>query len=288
MANKKILVTGSNGQLGSEIRVLEKAFPQFEFRFTDYQELSIIDEVAVTQYFEEFKPDYCINCAAYTAVDKAEDPAERGLVNDLNANAVGYLAKACNAHQTKFVHISTDYVFEGNGDRPYTVDDPTHPVSVYGITKLEGERQAIENTDVIIIRTAWVYSSFGKNFVKTMMSLMQTKPSLNVVSDQFGTPTYAADLAAAILQIIASQRWISGIYHYTNEGQINWYDFAVAIKSIIKSNCEVHPIPTSDYPTPAQRPAWSVLDKSKIKEVYNVDIPDWEKSLELCINKLKG
>ena len=283
---QKILVTGANGQLGSELRELANLYPQFDFNFTDYQELSIIDEAAVSVFFDEYKPDYCINCAAFTAVDKAEDPAERELVDQLNAHAVGFLAKACKNHNAKFIHISTDYVFDGNGTEPYKPTDPTEPVSVYGITKLEGEKLAQKYTDAIIIRTAWVYSSFGKNFVKTMMGLMQTKPSLNVVSDQYGTPTYAADLASAIMQIVASGKWEPGIYHYTNEGKINWYDFALAIKENIGSSCEVNAIPTSGYPTPAKRPAYSVLDKSKIKEVYGIEIPDWSESLKICIKKL--
>lgn len=286
MSNKKILVTGANGQLGSELRELAAGYPQFDFNFTDYQELSIIDEDAINKFFDEYKPDFSINCAAYTAVDKAEDPAERELVDKLNADAVGFLAKACKKHNTKFVHVSTDYVFDGNGTEPYKTDAPTEPVSVYGITKLAGEKQAFEHTNVIIIRTAWVYSSFGKNFVKTMMNLMNTKPSLNVVSDQYGTPTYAADLASAIMQIIASGKWEPGIYHYTNEGMINWFDFAVAIRDNMGSKCEVNAIPTSGYPTPAKRPAYSVLDKSKIKEVYDIKIPDWEDSLKICMQKL--
>lgn len=284
--SNKILVTGANGQLGSEIRELAASYPQFEFTFTDYQELSIIDEIAVNRFFDDYEPQYCINCAAYTAVDKAEDPAERQLVDSLNASAVGYLAKACKKHETKFIHISTDYVFDGNGKAPYKPEDPTQPVSVYGITKLEGEKQALEITDSIIIRTAWVYSSFGKNFVKTMMNLMSLKPAINVVSDQYGTPTYAADLASAILQIIASGKWEPGVYHYTNEGITNWYEFAAAISENMGSVCQVNAIPTSAYPTPAKRPGYSVLDKSKIKEVYGIQIPEWRASLKICMGKL--
>lgn len=283
---KKILVTGANGQLGSEVRELATGYPAYEFIFTDYQELSIVDESAVNTFFDAVQPDYCINCAAYTAVDKAEDPAERQLVDDLNAHAVGYLAKACQKHGTKFIHISTDYVFDGHGSRPYLPDDATEPVSVYGITKLAGEKRALENADVIIIRTAWVYSSFGRNFVKTMLSLMSSRPSISVVSDQYGTPTYAADLASAILQIISSNKWVPGIYHYTNEGMTNWYEFALAIKEIAGAACEVYPIPTSAYPTAATRPVYSVLDKSKIRNVYGIDIPEWKESLKACMKRL--
>lgn len=283
---KKILVTGANGQLGSEIKVLAENFPQFEFVFTDYQELSIVDEQAVNGFFDSFHPDYCINCAAYTAVDKAEDADEQQIVYDINAKAVAFLAKACATHDTMFIHISTDYVFDGNNTEPYQVNDSPNPMSVYGVTKLQGEKNALQYTDAIVIRTAWVYSSFGKNFVKTMMRLMQEKPEINVVSDQYGTPTYAADLAQLILDIIASGKWVPGIYHYTNEGETNWYEFATAIKEMIHAECMVNAIPTLAYPTPAKRPTYSVLDKTKIKQVYAVQIPDWEESLEKCIKKL--
>lgn len=283
---KKILVTGANGQLGSEIRELSKNYPEFQFDFTDHQELSIIDADAVNAYFDQHQPAYCINCAAYTAVDKAEDAAERALVDALNAEAPGYLAKACANHQAKFIHISTDYVFEGNGTKPYKEDDSTKPVSVYGITKLQGEKNAAQYTDAIIIRTAWVYSAYGKNFVKTMMKLMQERPQINVVGDQYGTPTYAADLAAAIMKIIVSGKWQPGIYHFTDEGKISWYEFALAIKEQMNAHCEVKAIPTTEYPTPAKRPAWSVLNKTKIKQVYNIEIPDWKDSLRICMDKM--
>ncbi|GAB3427558.1 dTDP-4-dehydrorhamnose reductase [Niabella aquatica] len=286
MAPQKIVVTGSNGQLGSEIRELANSYPGYMFLFTDKEELSIIDEKAVNTFFDEHQPAFCINCAAYTAVDKAEDTAERPLVEALNADAAGYLAKACARHHTKFIHVSTDYVFDGNYTIPYKETDVTEPVSVYGITKLRGEQLVMAHTDAIIVRTAWVYSSYGKNFVKTMLQLMQSKPRISVVSDQYGTPTYAADLAAAIMQIIASGKWHPGIYHYTNEGKISWYEFALAIKEITGAASEVKAIPTSEYPTPAKRPAWSVLDKSKIREVYSIVIPGWRKSLEACISKI--
>ncbi len=286
MPRKKILVTGAGGQLGSAIKTAAKNYPQFHFLFTDREELSITDDYAVEKYFEANRPDFCINCAAHTAVDKAEDPAEYSFANAINADAVGYLAKAASQYNTKLIHISTDYVFSGKGNRPYVETDATKPVSVYGKTKLAGEQLAIKHTDAIVIRTAWVYAPTGKNFVKTMIALMQSKPQIKVVSDQYGTPTCAADLASATLQIIASENWQPGIYHYTNEGQINWYEFALAIKRIIQSNCEVLPIPTSEYPTPAQRPAWSVLDKSKIKKAYNLTIPDWKDSLAHCVAKI--
>ncbi len=286
MSAKKILVTGGNGQLGSEIRELSNNYPAYIFLFTDKEELSIIDENAVNAFFDEHQPAFCINCAAYTAVDKAEDAAERPLVEALNADAAGYLAKACAQHNTKFIHVSTDYVFDGNNTVPYKETDTTEPTSVYGITKLGGEQQAMAYTDSIIIRTAWVYSPYGKNFVKTMLHLLHNKPQISVVSDQYGTPTYAADLAAVIMQIIASDKWYPGVYHYTNEGQISWYEFALAIKEITGAACEVKAIPTSEYPTPAKRPAWSVLDKSKIREVYSIVIPGWRESLEACISNI--
>lgn len=287
MAQKKILVTGSNGQLGSDIKELAGQYPGFVFLFTDRETLSITDEAAVATYFDVHQPDFCVNCAAYTAVDKAEDAAEWSNVQALNADAVGYLAQACATHHTKLIQVSTDYVFEGNGTEPYKETDATQPVSVYGSTKLKGEEQAGKYTDAIIIRTAWVYSTFGKNFVKTMMRLMADKPQISVVSDQYGTPTYAADLASAILQIISSGQWNPGIYHYTNDGVTNWHEFALTIKDLAQSQCEVKAIPTIQYPTPAKRPSWSVLDKTKIKEAYQLEIPDWKASLEVCMGKMQ-
>lgn len=284
---KKILVTGAFGQLGSELRELSQNYSSFDFVFTGSHDLSIIDENAVNDYFRQHQPHYCINCAAYTAVDKAEDPTERIQAHVLNAVAPGYLAKACAQFQTKLIHISTDYVFNGEGSIPYKEEDVTQPVSIYGITKLEGEKNAAIHTDAIIIRTAWVYSVYGKNFVKTMLRLMQERSHISVVGDQYGTPTYAADLANAIMHIIASGKWVSGVYHFTNEGKISWYEFALAIKKHIHSNCDIKAISTAEYPTPAKRPAWSVLDKTKIKKVYNLDITDWESSLQICIQKLQ-
>jgi len=285
-ARKKILVTGSNGQLGSALQEWAPQYPDYTFVFTGRAELSVTDPAAVDAFFQKEKPDYCIHCAAYTAVDKAEDPAEQPRAEQVNALAVEYLAKACTRYRSKLVHISTDYVFPGTGTQPYKETDATGPVSVYGVTKLKGEELALKNTDALVIRTAWVYSIWGKNFVKTMVRLMQERNQLNVVSDQYGSPTYAPDLAAAILKIVASEKWLPGIFHYSNEGEISWYEFALAIKEITHADCDLKAIPTSAYPTPAKRPAWSVLDKTKIKNAYGIEIPAWTESLAICLNRL--
>ncbi|MGJ7029825.1 dTDP-4-dehydrorhamnose reductase [Niabella hirudinis] len=283
----KVLVTGSNGQLGSEIRELAAAYPDLVFDFTDRATLQLTSEAEVKEYFEQLRPQYVINCAAYTAVDKAEEGAAQAEAERINALAVGYLAKACTAVGAKLIHVSTDYVFDGTASQPYKPSDLPNPVSVYGVTKLKGELLAAQYTDVLIIRTAWVYSSFGKNFVKTMIRLMAEKPAINVVADQYGSPTYAADLAAAIISIIRSGKWVRGIYHYTNEGKTSWYEFARAIHALIHSSCIISPISTAGYPTPARRPAYSVLDKTGIKETYGIIIPAWEKSLKKCMDKLQ-
>lgn len=282
----KILVTGANGQLGKELKQLSSSFPQFEFHFLSREDLPIHHFELVRNFFNAYHPAYLINCAAYTAVDRAESETE--LAFQVNGEAVGVLAAVCKEKNCKLIHISTDYVFDGTATTPYKEDHPTNPKSVYGASKLDGEQQAFRfNPDTIVIRTSWVYSEFGKNFVKTMLKLMPEKEELNVVSDQVGSPTYAADLAAAILHIISSGKWQAGIYHYSNEGVISWYDFAVAIKELAGNNCKVNAIPTSAYPTPAKRPAYSVLDKSKIITTFNLQVPGWKKSLETCLKNLK-
>ncbi|MCD2422297.1 dTDP-4-dehydrorhamnose reductase [Niabella pedocola] len=282
----RVLVTGANGQLASELREMAAAHSQMIFDFAGRDRLPVTDEAAIQQYFQAFRPDYCINAAAYTAVDKAEEPGEAEIAAATNATAVGALARACAVYSTKLIHISTDYVFDGTASTPYKPGDVTNPLSVYGATKLKGEQLARQYTDAVVIRTAWVYSSFGKNFVKTMLRLMQERPAISVVNDQFGAPTYARDLANAILDIIAAARWVPGTYHYTNEGAISWYDFATAIKEAIHSSCVITPIPSEAYPTPAKRPAYSVLDTTSIKEIYKVSTPYWLGSLTECIKIL--
>lgn len=286
-SQKNILVTGANGQLGQEFQQLEKNFPSLNFLFVSKNELSIADENAVNAFFKNNQIDICINCAAYTAVDKAETDKETAIA--VNAIAVGYLAKACKNHNAKFIHISTDYVFDGKGGKPFTENDQTNPVNFYGQTKLSGELNAIkENEETIIIRTAWVYSSFGNNFVKTMIRLMNERESIGVVNDQYGCPTFAADLAQAIMQIIVGNNFIAGIYHYSNKGKISWYDFAKEISQQINSHCVVNEITTSQFPTPAARPSYSVLDTSKIAETFNITITEWKESLQKCLALLKS
>ncbi len=292
MAKPKIIVTGANGQVGKEIRMIAAMQSSFNFLFLSKEDLPIHQFELVRHYFESEKPSFCINCAAYTAVDKAEQEKELALL--VNAESVGVLASACKMFGTKFIHISTDYVFDGTATQPYKESDTTSPVNFYGATKFKGEALCFENNpDAIIIRTSWVYSAFGNNFVKTMIRLMREKESINVVSDQVGSPTYAADLSNAIFQIIQSSEsgsveWKPGIYHYSNEGVISWYDFAVAIKELTGGNCVVNAIPTTAYPTPAKRPAWSVFDKEKIKSAYKVVIPQWKDSLKICIAQLNN
>ena len=285
--DKCILVTGANGQLGQELQRLSAAFPDYDFRFLTKEMLSIDDGVQVKEAFKKYQPAFCINCAAYTAVDKAETDQEAA--RSINATAVGLLAANAKEHGARFIHISTDYVFDGNATQPYTVNAPVNPQGVYGATKLEGEQLAMKsNPDTIIIRTSWVYSEFGKNFVKTMMRLMKEKESLNVVNDQWGSPTYAFDLAQAILHIISTGQWKPGIYHYSNTGIITWYDFAVAIRDLIHAKCTVNPIPGSGYPTPAKRPAYSAMDTSLIEKTFSLPLKPWKESLVTCIHRLSN
>ena len=279
----KILITGANGQLGSEIRKISGTFPEMEFIFTDVDELDITDPWKVADYLTKNKPQFLVNCAAYTAVDKAETDIETATL--LNATAVGIMAEQSADIGCKIIHISTDYVFNGRGPRPYKEDDRVDPRSVYGSTKLQGEVLCQQNnSESIIIRTSWLYSAYGNNFVKTMVRLGSEKTELGVIADQIGSPTNAADLAHAILTIISSvisgeKPFVPGIYHYSNEGVASWYDFTKAIFDIAKIDCLVKPIATEDYPSPVQRPAYSVMNKSKIKLNFGLQIPHWRDSL---------
>jgi dTDP-4-dehydrorhamnose reductase len=280
---KKILVTGSNGQLGSELRELSLFQDQYEWIFTDWQELDLSDLQNLADNITTVSPDLIINCAAYTAVDKAEEEFE--LADVLNHQAVAIMAKWTFANNCKFIHVSTDYVFNGTSSIALNEDAPTAPVNIYGKTKLAGENAClIGNPQSIIIRTSWVYSSYGANFVKTMSRLMKEKDTLNVVNDQIGSPTYAADLAQAILDILNHSNWQAGIYNYSNEGEISWYEFALAIKEIGGFECKVSGILSSQYPTPAKRPSFSLLDKSKIKATYSLLIQDYKGSLRKCMD----
>ena len=280
-----ILITGCNGQLGNEMQLLEKENPQHTFFNTDVAELDITDLKAIESFVEENQIDGIVNCAAYTAVDKAEE--NEALCDLLNHVAPGYLAAAIQKRGGWMIQVSTDYVFDGTNHRPYVETDPVCPNSVYGRTKLAGEeavQQACANA--MIIRTAWLYSTFGNNFVKTMIRLGKERPELGVIFDQIGTPTYARDLAVAIMTAI-KQGIHAGVYHFSNEGVISWFDFTKAIHRIAGiTTCHVRPLHTSEYPTPAARPHYSVLDKTKIKQVYNIEIPYWEESLAECIGKL--
>lgn len=283
---KNILVTGCNGQLGNEMQLLSAGHPDFNYFFTDVKELDITDENAVKAFIEANSIDCVVNCAAYTAVDKAE--ADEARADVLNHVAPGYLARAVHARGGQMVHVSTDYVFDGTAHVPYREDAPTCPATAYGRTKLAGEEAVKQECpESAIIRTAWLYSTFGNNFVKTMLRLGREKESLGVIFDQIGTPTYARDLAAAIFAVL-EQGIVPGIYHFSNEGVISWYDFTKAIHRIAGiAGCKVRPLHTEEYPAPAARPHYSVLDKTKFKETYHIEIPYWEDSLEECIQKLE-
>ena len=280
-----ILITGCNGQLGNEMQLLEKVHPEHNYFNTDVAELDITDQQAVEAFVNEHDIDGIVNCAAYTAVDKAEDNEE--LCNKLNAEAPAYLAHAVGQRGGWMVQISTDYVFDGTNHTPYMEDENTCPNSVYGKTKLVGELNVQKLCErSVIIRTAWLYSTFGNNFVKTMIRLGKEKAELGVIFDQIGTPTYAHDLAVAIFAVI--EKGVQpGIYHFSNEGVISWYDFTKAIHRIAGiTTCHVKPLHTAEYPTPAARPHYSVLDKTKIKQTYGIEVPYWEESLEVCVLKL--
>lgn len=280
----KIVITGATGQLGSELYELLINDTEKECYFLDRKQLPLDQMLLIQDILAMYQPDLIIHAGAYTAVDKAEEEFETAnLVNHL---ACEEIAQYCRLHGAKLIAISTDYVFDGNAAVPLPEDAPTAPINVYGQTKLAGE-QAIQKwyPEAVIIRTSWVYSAYGKNFVKTMCRLMAEREEVNVINDQIGSPTYAKDLAIAILKIADATVWIPGIYHYSNEGQVSWYDFAVAIRDFRSFDCQVKPIPTIAYPTPAQRPKYSLLDKSKIKAVYEVVVPEWKESLAKMLTK---
>ena len=281
----KILITGCNGQLGNEMQLLEASHPQHTYFNTDVAELDITNQDAIESFVEDHQIDGIVNCAAYTAVDKAEENEE--LCTRLNAEAPAYLSAAIGKRGGWMIQISTDYVFDGTQHTPYTEEADTCPNSVYGKTKLVGELNVQKFCEQsMIIRTAWLYSTFGNNFVKTMIRLGKEKPELGVIFDQVGTPTYARDLAVAIFAAI-EQGIVPGIYHFSNEGVISWYDFTKAIHRLAGiTTCHVRPLHTAEYPTPANRPHYSVLDKTKIKNIYGIEIPYWEDSLAECINSL--
>lgn len=281
-----ILVTGSNGQLGSELKALEAIYQEFNFTFTDIEELDLTDPLAIEKCFDEGHIDACINCAAYTAVDKAEDDQDLAML--VNSKAVENLALACERKGALLVHISTDYVFDGMHYMPYTESDPSAPDSFYGWSKLKGEEAVMKNcSKAVIVRTSWLYSTFGNNFVKTMLRLGKERPELGVVADQIGTPTNAGDLARALLEIIrkTGNKPIKEYYHYSNEGAISWYDFAQAIMRQSGLNCKVNAIESKDFPAKANRPFYSVLNKTKIKRDFQIEIPYWLDSLKVMLQE---
>lgn len=281
----KILVTGANGQLGSELQELASTYTALQFVFTDVEDLDITNREATEEAIKKHLPDYVINCAAYTAVDQAESDQEKAYC--LNVSAVINLSDLCDQYGLRLIHISTDYVFSGTAHRPYGEDDVTNPASVYGQSKLEGEQVILETEiEAMIIRTSWLYSTFGHNFVKTMLRLGREREELKVVFDQIGTPTYARDLAKFILDIISTGGFKTDIFHYSNEGVCSWYDFALSIMDIKGIDCRIKPIETKDYPTPAPRPFYSLLNKQKVKASFGSDIPYWRDSLRTCLSKL--
>jgi dTDP-4-dehydrorhamnose reductase len=289
----KVLIIGADGQLGQEIMVRSKSFPYLNFVFSTINDLDVTNQQQINDCITTGQFQFVVNCAAYTDVNKAESEME--LAHQVNAKAPEFIGLSAVKNNTKVIHISTDYVFNGMGFKPYSENDPVEPLSAYGKSKLAGEQLLAETgAESMIIRTSWLYSSFGNNFVKTMLRLAQEKAHINVVADQVGSPTYAGDLADAILTVISNvciekQAFIPGIYHYSNEGVCSWYDFTLAIFEEYGSiSCAVHPITTEDFPTPAPRPHYSVLNKSKIKTIYSLSIPHWKESLQHCIAQLKS
>jgi dTDP-4-dehydrorhamnose reductase len=282
--NKEILVTGANGQLGKSIQTLVSKRRGCTFHFTDVDTLDLCDHARLTGFVRTRPIGYLLNCAAYTAVDKAED--DTAVCTRINRDAVRNIGEVAQAHGIKVIHVSTDYVFDGVHSHPYREEEETNPQSAYGLSKLEGEK-ALQAAcpEAVIIRSAWLYSEYGVNFMKTMLRLGSEREEVSVVSDQTGTPTYAGDLAAAMLAIVEHPAFVPGIYHYSNEGVCSWYDFARKIMTLAGLHCRVRPVTTQEYPTRAVRPAYSVLSKEKIKRIYQVEAPDWEASLQHCLNR---
>ena len=284
---KKILVTGANGQLGQCLQKISSQFEEFEFIFTDSETLDITIKEEVNDFFWQNAPDFCINAAAYTAVDLAETDIEKAFL--VNADGTENLAEACAENNAQFIHVSTDYVFDGENNLAYTEEDFTNPLGVYGASKLAGDELALEvNPCSVILRTSWVYSEFGKNFVKTMLNLFATKEELSIVADQFGQPTNANDLAEAIMKIIKSEKITPGIFNFSNLGRISWFDFAEKIAELSEAKIKLNAIETSQYPTPAKRPKNSVLDLDKISKTYAIQLKPWEESIEDCIQILQN
>ncbi len=287
MVKPVVIVSGKNGQLGQELQLLSRSLPGFEFVFAGKEEMDLSDSGSLHLFFQKYAPAFFINCAAYTAVDKAESEPEKAYA--INATAVGVIAELCEQWNTALIHISTDYVFNGEGHHPYMPEDETDPVNYYGYSKLAGEQLALEKcSKTIIIRTSWVYSNYGNNFVKTMLRLMAERPEINIVNDQTGSPTYAADLAEAIGRILSIKdqdlKQKKGIYHFSNSGTISWYDFALAIRDLSGSSCKINPIPSEAYPTPAKRPHFSVMNTDKITSVFGIEIKNWKSSLNKCLD----
>jgi len=285
-----ILISGANGQLGNELRTVAKNYYGYDFVFTDLDTLDISNPEQTSEYISKSKPDWIINCAAYNLVDKAESEPEAAML--INGTAVKNITEVIRGTECKFIHISTDYVYEGNANTPYTEGTPASPLSAYGRSKLAGEKHALMHSGSMIIRTSWLYSSFGNNFVKTILRHAREKESLRVVFDQTGTPTYAADLAATIMNIVSGvirNQFVlnSGIYNYSNEGVCSWFDFATEIVRLAGLSCKVNPVLTKEYQQAASRPVYSVMDKTRIRESYNLDIPHWRESLEKCMKLLK-
>jgi dTDP-4-dehydrorhamnose reductase len=284
----KILLTGCNGQLGRDLQEKATSYPALQLLCTDIHNLNLLDKQSVTDYVLHHKPAFIINCAAYTAVDKAEEEEDKAFA--VNATAVQHLADAAHEVNAHLVHISTDYVFDGLKTTPYTEEDAVSPQSAYGRTKLAGEKAALSHPQTMVVRTAWLYTAEGNNFVNTMLRLGAERTDLNVVNDQYGSPTYAADLAAALLAIIdkvirQEKTFTAGIYHYTNEGVCTWFDFAQRIMQTGQRRCALHPVSTDEYPTKAVRPKYSVLSKEKIKTIYGISIPTWDEALTRCFEK---